>query len=59
MNRNHAVQEQVEHTLSELDSLRRVNADPFFYTRLKARIVSEGARQRRLAGFWGWPGLFC
>ena len=49
MNRNDGVQEQVEQTLAELDSLRRVNADPFFYTRLKARITSK-AMQRGLAG---------
>ncbi len=45
MSRNDRVQQQVEQTLAELDSLRRVNADPFFYARLKARITSKGTGQ--------------
>jgi hypothetical protein len=50
MNRNEGVQEQVEKTLAELDSLRRINADHFFYTRLKARIMAKGGKRRGVAG---------
>jgi hypothetical protein len=46
MKKDNNVEEQVDRILAGLDSLRRVDADPYFYARLKARMRSTGTGQQ-------------
>lgn len=41
MKKDLEMEQKIEATLASLDSLRRVEVDPFFYTRLSARFQEE------------------
>jgi membrane-bound ClpP family serine protease len=41
MNNNKPIQEEVEKTLESLDGIQRAAANPFLFTRLKARLEKE------------------
>jgi multisubunit Na+/H+ antiporter MnhC subunit len=43
------IKRKVDKTLSMLDSVQRAKANPFFYTRLKARIDEQTAKHGLLA----------
>lgn len=44
IDKNKAVDQEVQKTLDSLDNLQRINANPFFYTRLKQRMDKFDAR---------------
>ena len=49
MNNEKDIQQEVKNTLVLLDSVKHAQANPFFYTRLKARMKSVTATETRLS----------
>lgn len=56
MKKDFELERKVEATLASLDSIQRVEADPFFYTRLSARLLEEdGSVWSAISGFLTRP----
>lgn len=45
MNKENKIFEEVEKTLNAIDELPNLEANPFLFTRIKARIVNESIKQ--------------
>jgi hypothetical protein len=50
-------EEKAEQALESLNGLQRAVANPFLYTRIKARIEEQQNKWVRLAGFIGRPAI--
>ena len=57
MNKKFLPQEEIDAVLNSLDDMQRAEANPFFYTRLKARMESRYS-DKGIAGFsWIKPSF--
>lgn len=52
MNNKAQIQKQVEETLASLDRVTRASANPFLYTRIKARLEAEEHSIWQVAASW-------
>ncbi|NJO24923.1 MAG: hypothetical protein HC867_02710 [Bacteroidia bacterium] len=57
------IQEEIEKTLQSLDNVKRAQANPFLFTRIKAKMEEAQNGWSRLAGFISRPafaiGIVC
>jgi hypothetical protein len=51
MTRKEKIKQEVQKTLDFFNQAERINSDPFFYTRLKARIEELDTQPRQLQGW--------
>jgi len=56
MKNNHSIEQKIEQVLSSLDQVTRADTDPFFYTRLSAKLHAEqDSVWMKVSGFLARP----
>lgn len=56
MKKDRGVEQKIEEILTSLDNISKAGTDPFFYTRLSARLIDqEDSAWMRISGFLSKP----